>query len=282
MSERAQRRPSAVETIEADASDGMIAAGVIGASGHRRNATVQIQRRPGRRDAVGFRVGVAVALLLALAGCGSTATKGSSALRTVTPVATTPSTIPAETVPEATISTSPPIPLATTTTSTTAVLATDEPTTVADDPTAGLPVPEAVPADPHASEPVVPLGSIEIPKIGVSKTFYEGVTLTTLDRGPGHWPGTAMPGEVGNVVVGGHRTSHDKPFRNIDKLVAGDEVVFTTDAGRFVYTVTSTEVVTPDAIRIIDQTPEHTATLFACTPPGSTSHRLVIHLVLAA
>ena len=91
-----------------------------------------------------------------------------------------------------------------------------------------------------------------------------------------------MPGDVGNVVVGGHRVSHDKPFRNIDKLVDGDEVVFTTDAGRFVYTVVSTEVVTPDAIRIIDQTPDHTATLFACTPPGSTSHRLVVHLALAA
>ena len=42
------------------------------------------------------------------------------------------------------------------------------------------------------------------------------------------------------------------------------------------------EVVTPDAIWIIDQTPERTATLFACTPPGSTSHRLVVHLALAA
>jgi len=112
--------------------------------------------------------------------------------------------------------------------------------------------------------------------------MYEGVTLTTLNRGPGHWPGTAMPGDVGNVVIGGHRVSHDKPFRNIDQLVTGDEVVFNTDGGRFVYTVVSTEVVTPDAIWIVNQTPERTATLFACTPPGSTSHRLVVHLALAA
>ena len=89
-------------------------------------------------------------------------------------------------------------------------------------------------------------------------------------------------GDSGNVVIGGHRVSHDRPFRNIDRLEAGDDVYLTTDAGRFDYKVVSSEIVTPDAIRIIDQTPDRTATLFACTPPGSTSHRLVIHLALTA
>ena len=181
-----------------------------------------------------------------------------------------------------TVTTTPPVPIATTPTSTIAPATTTLPPTTVEDPTVRLPVPEPVPADPQAKEAVVPLGSIAIPKIGVSKIMFEGVTLTTLDRGPGHWPGTALPGQVGNVVVGGHRTSHDRPFRNIDRLVTGDEVVFTTDAGRFVYTVTATEVVTPDQVRIIEQTPDRTATLFACTPPGSTSYRLVIHLALAA
>ena len=60
------------------------------------------------------------------------------------------------------------------------------------------------------------------------------------------------------------------------------EVVFNTADGRFVYNVTSTEIVFPDAIRIIDQTPDRTATLFACTPPGSTRQRIVIHLALSA
>jgi sortase A len=125
------------------------------------------------------------------------------------------------------------------------------------------------------------LGSIEIPKLGVKKDLLEGVSLTVLDQGPGHWPGTAMPGHTGNVVVAGHRTSHDRPFRHIDQLVPGDQVVFTTKDGRFVYTVTSSEVVDPSAIRIIDQTTAHTATLFACTPPGSTRYRIVIHLTEA-
>ena len=141
--------------------------------------------------------------------------------------------------------------------------------------TATLPVPVAPP------EPRVELGSIEIPKLGVVRPLLQGITLTTLDQGPGHWPGTALPGQLGNVVVGGHRTSHDKPFRNLDQLVPGDEVVFTTPEGRFVYHVRLVEIVRPDAIWIIDQKPEYTATLFACHPVGSTRERIIVHLTLA-
>lgn len=115
----------------------------------------------------------------------------------------------------------------------------------------------------------------------MTKSIYEGITLSTLDHGPGHWPGTAMPGEPGNVVVAGHRVSHDKPFRNLDELEVGDDVIFTTDAGRFGYKVTGTEVVGPAALWIVDQTAELTGTLFACHPPGSTRQRIVVHLVYA-
>jgi sortase A len=62
--------------------------------------------------------------------------------------------------------------------------------------------------------------------------------------------------------------------------VIGDEVVFTSPEGRFVYEVTGTEVVDPTAIRIIEQTDGYTATLFACHPPGSTKERIVVHLRL--
>lgn len=108
--------------------------------------------------------------------------------------------------------------------------------------------------------------------------MYEGITLTTLDHGPGHWPGTALPGSQGNVVIAGHRVSHDKPFRNLDKLEPGDQVIMTTDEGRFVYQVTGTDIVYPDALWIVDQTADYTATLFACHPPGSTRQRIVVHL----
>ena len=139
-----------------------------------------------------------------------------------------------------------------------------------------LPVPEAPPTDERAPEPVIELGLIEIPAIGVSMTMYEGIRLTTLDRGPGHWPGTAVPGGPGNVVVAGHRTSGHQVFRNVDQLVPGDEIVFTDTVGRHVYRVTGTEVVKPTALWIVDQTPTPTATLFACHPPGSTAERIVV------
>lgn len=138
------------------------------------------------------------------------------------------------------------------------------------------PEPIAPPVDPYAHEESELLGSIAIPKLGLEAPFLEGIRLVTLDQGPGHWPGSAMPGEVGNVVVAGHRVSHGGVFRYIDTLVEGDELVFGTDTGTHTYRVTSTEIVTPDALWIVDPTDTPTATLFACHPPGSVSHRIVV------
>ena len=168
-----------------------------------------------------------------------------------------------------------------TTTPSTAASTTSAPTTVATTTTVALPVPDAVPSDPNAPEPEIRLGSISIPKLGLDAPLFQGVTLTTLNRGPGHWPGTAMPGQVGNVVVAGHRVTHTRPFRHIDQLAPGDTVVFTVDGAAHTYTMTSNEVVTPDQIRIVEQTPQHTATLFACHPPGSAQFRFVVHLAQA-
>jgi sortase A len=169
---------------------------------------------------------------------------------------------------------------ATTTTTTTGSTTTQLSTTSSSSTTTTepLPIPQAIPAD--GTEPYLELGTIEIPKITLTAPLLEGVTDSTLDDGPGHWPGTAMPGRTGNVVVGGHRTSHTHPFRHIDQLVPGDEVIFTTAEGRFVYLVDRTEIVTPQDVWIVNQTTERTATLFACHPLGSTSHRMVVFLKL--
>jgi sortase A len=141
--------------------------------------------------------------------------------------------------------------------------------------------PIAPPSDAYATEPVIEVGSIAIPKLGVDMTMYEGIRLTTLDYGPGHWPGTAMPGETGNVVVGGHRTSKHRVFRNVDQLVPGDEIIFRDDDGEHVYLVNRVEIVEPTAIWIVDPTETATATLFACHPPGSTAQRIVVFADLA-
>jgi len=143
-----------------------------------------------------------------------------------------------------------------------------------------LPIPEALPVNAYAPTPQVVLGTIEIPRIGLTADLQRGVTLTAINRGPGWWPGTAMPGELGNAVVAGHRTTYSKPFARLDELQPGDQVVFTTDAGRFVYAVRGIVIVPGDWIDIAAQPQAHTATLFACHPPGSARERIVAKLQL--
>jgi sortase A len=141
-------------------------------------------------------------------------------------------------------------------------------------------VPASPPADPRAPEPLVVLGTIEIPRLGLNLPLHQGISLRTIDHGPSHWPGTALPGEIGNAVVAGHRVTNGAPFRDIDQLQPGDPVVFAVGGRRSTYRVTGHEVVTPDAMRIVDQTPTATATLFACHPPGSARYRYVVNLAL--
>jgi sortase A len=219
-----------------------------------------------------------VLLLAVVAGCSSSAVAVDenvigttiAVAPSIAPSTTTSTTVAAPTTPAPTTATTQPAPV---------IIAAQPAATQPPATDTTLPSPQPIPAE--NSEAYVELGSIEIPAIGVSKALLEGVTMTTLDRGPGHWPGTAMPGQQGNVVVAGHRVSHDRPFRDVDQLTAGDEVIMTTGDGRFVYHVVSIEIVRPDAVWIVNQTPEHTATLFACHPPGSTRERIVVHLALA-
>jgi len=233
------------------------------------------QNVPMRRGA-----GILLAGVLVLSACSGD-DDDSVALATTAPTTTavraTSTTPPTSSTSSSTTSTSPSTTSSTTTTTaTTTTTTTTPPTTVA------LPVPQPPPAEDGSTEPRVPVGSIEIPAIGLSANMWEGIRLTTLDNGPGHWPGTAMPGEPGNVVVAGHRVSHHADFRHVNDLVAGDDVIMSTPSGRFVYEVLSTEIVKPDALWVVDQTPEATATLFACHPPGSVRERIVVHLALSA
>lgn len=219
---------------------------------------------------------VGAAALLAACGGASKADPGPSPTLLTNPSTTTTTTVAPTTTTIAPTTTTLP-PTTTTTTTTTTLAPETTPAPVADT----LPAAPIAPPAAGASEPLTPVGRIEIPAIGVDKTMYDGITLKTLNEGPGHWPGTAMPGKVGNSVIAGHRTSHNKDFRNIDKLQPGDEIILSDDTGRYVYKVTRTEVVQPDALWIVDQTPSATATLFACHPPGSTRERIVVFADLA-
>jgi len=147
---------------------------------------------------------------------------------------------------------------------------------------APAPKPVAVPKDPYAAEPIQEIGTIEIPKIGLHHRAFHGITLRNIDKGPSHWPGSAMPGETGNTVWAGHRVTHSHPFRRIHELVPGDQVIFTVAGVRSVYVVTRHEIVTPKAVHIANPTPTPTGTLFACHPPGSAKYRYVVYLALLA
>lgn len=146
---------------------------------------------------------------------------------------------------------------------------------------ANLPDPQPSPLDARAPTPVVRHGLLEIPTIGLSQPLFEGVTLTAIDNGPSHWPGTPMPGELGNMVIAGHRVTNTRPFYDLDLAQPGDELIFTMDDGaRHVYTLDRVEIVAADALHIVDQSYGYRATLFACHPKGSLAQRIVGHFTL--
>lgn len=213
-----------------------------------------------------MRAGAVVGVVAVATLAGGVLFASSNDESTSTPV----TTVAATTSVPATTSTS--TTSTTTSTSTTTTVYTGPPTLAPGD---TLPIPDPPPAEGHV-DPDVLIGTIEIPRLMLAMEMHEGVTKPTLDRGIGWWPGTALPGDPGNVVLGGHRTSKQKPFRYLDLLEPGDEIIFTTPEGRFVYLVDRTEIVTPDALWIVDQTTDATATLFACHPPGSVKQRIVV------
>ncbi len=146
----------------------------------------------------------------------------------------------------------------------------------------GAPLPTLVPftsADAKKAEPEVVVGKISIPAIGLTDmAMYLGYSDPTYDKGVGLWPGAPKPGEAGNVVLGGHRTSGPRPFRNVDQLKAGDEVIVTTADGTFVYVVEGVATYTKKeaAPIVLAQTSSAKMTLFACHPPGKVTHRIVV------
>lgn len=140
-----------------------------------------------------------------------------------------------------------------------------------------LPTPIPLPEEDGSKDPVVLLGSVSIPALDVEQPVYEGIRLSTFDIGVGHWPGTAMPGQAGNVVLSGHRTKGVRPFRHLELLKKGDEIFVTSEDGTFVYVVEGYTIVDGDTGGWIkNQTEVAMLTLFACHPPGSVKERIVV------
>ena len=86
----------------------------------------------------------------------------------------------------------------------------------------------------------------------------------------GHHEGTANPGEIGNMVLAGHRDINSALFRDLDRLKPGDEVFVSNSLGEYRYIVKESLVVSPEHSEVMDPTPDHRLTLITCTPIGMT------------
>jgi sortase A len=142
-----------------------------------------------------------------------------------------------------------------------------EPTTGSVEPLHPSPLPALAEADRAKVESAAPkgspLGQIEISSIGLTAMIEEGDNGRTLRRAVGHIPGTALPGQQGNVVIAGHRDTFFRPLRNIRK---GDEITLTTLNGSYRYRVDFTEVVGPQDTEALDASTDSILTLVTCYP----------------
>ncbi len=141
-------------------------------------------------------------------------------------------------------------------------------------------------------KPGDPIGTIEIPRIGSNFVMVEGVDLKYLSEGPGHFPGTPLPGQAGNAAVAGHRTTYKAPFNRIDELQPGDEIFITTLQGHFTYKVMAQapdqpggpplghRVVKPNAVEILADKGRNQLTLMACNPKYYATQRIVVEALL--
>jgi sortase A len=140
----------------------------------------------------------------------------------------------------------------------------------------------APPADAPRRVPLpgTTLGRIEIARLGVSAVVRTGSDARTLQLAVGHIPGTALPGEAGNVGLAGHR---DTFFRRLRDIEPDDRIRLVTPSGRYVYRVQRTDIVNPSDVWVLAPTRDAALTLITCYPftyIGAAPQRFVVRAVL--
>jgi sortase A len=128
---------------------------------------------------------------------------------------------------------------------------------------------------------------LRIPKLGVKVLVVEGTTPSALRAGAGHYVGTPLPGESGNVGIAGHRTTFGRPFNRLQELGPGDIVTLETPFATYTYSAVqefsghdNPWVVKPTDFSVVSQGTGHLLTLTTCHPKGSAKQRLVLRLSL--
>jgi LPXTG-site transpeptidase (sortase) family protein len=145
----------------------------------------------------------------------------------------------------------------------------------------GAPQPTALPAPPGGS-----IARLYIPRLGKHWVVVQGVQPVDIRYAPGHYPDTALPGQIGNFSVAGHRSP--AIFWDLDRMQNGDKIVVETKSTYFVYTMTSREIVVPTALEVVAPVPDQPGvaptkamlTLTTCNPKYNNYQRLIVHAVL--
>lgn len=117
---------------------------------------------------------------------------------------------------------------------------------------------------------------MRIDKIGLDAVIFEGVDPQTLKSGPGHMPDTPLPGQPGNAVLSGHRTTYGRPFFDFDLLEVGDQIEVESAIGIHIYEIRQIQVVQPTDVWVTDDRPGAWLTMTTCEPKFSARQRLVI------
>jgi sortase A len=117
---------------------------------------------------------------------------------------------------------------------------------------------------------------MRVPKVALEAVVFEGVDTETLQKGPGHIPNTPLPGQPGNSVLSGHRTTYGRPFHDFDLLAAGDRVEIETKIGTHVYEVRDVFIVAPTDVWVTEPRSGAWLTMTTCNPKYSARERLIV------
>src|SRR3954447_7542563 len=120
------------------------------------------------------------------------------------------------------------------------------------------------------------IGRIKIGRIGLNMVVVQGTDHASLEKGPGHYPGSALPGEGRLIYVAGHRTTYLAPFAYINNIRVGDFVRFQVPYGVFTYRVTRHYVVAENEVSVLQNHGSEILRLQACHPRFFASHRYIV------
>jgi sortase A len=121
------------------------------------------------------------------------------------------------------------------------------------------------------------LGRIIVPRMHLNMVFLDGADETTLQKGPGRYLGSAVPGEGQLVYIAGHRTTYLAPFSDIDQMRKGDRITLELPYATFVYKVTGYRIVPADDLAVLRSRGHELLELQACHPRFSATHRYLVY-----